>query len=232
MTGFRFRSIGRSWSLAFSGGKTLERRRYYRADIGPDDALHHGVLSSAGSSLSGRIIDFSIDGVGLRVPLRRGSWDANPLPAPDDTIELEFPSTQLNKPISASGLVRHRVVEDRTCRYGFQFTDRAQFEHRLWPVFRQLFNRRGAFRVVPDHELPVEVPLPHLRADVTLIDISTTGVAVSVPTELRCPYSMHRGVAIFSGRPYKPAFNHYFFFREKFFLEARQVCVFGYCSFS
>ncbi len=142
------------------------------------------MLSSAGSSLSGRIIDFSIDGVGLRVPLRHGSCDANPLPASDDTIELEFPSTQLNKPISASGLVRHRVVEDRTCRYGIQFTDRAQFEHRLWPVFRQLFNRRGAFRVVPDHELPVEVPLPHLRADVTLIDISTTGVAVSVPTEL------------------------------------------------
>ena len=161
----------------------MDQRDQYRVDIGGSSVLQVGLVAAGGVSIVGRIADISVRGVSLVLSAHRGPQEGGRALEMGEEVQLRFPSTLLNKPLTASARVKDRTEEGDSLRYGFEFTDPAQFEYRLWPAFRELFNRRRAVRVVPHDELPVEVMPGAARAVFGLLDISTLGLAVRVPIE-------------------------------------------------
>ena len=86
--------------------------------------------------------------------------------------------------------VRFRREEETVRRYGLEFLERDIVEQQLPPALARLFNRRGAFRVRPDPAAPISVTLEGFlskgsveRTTVDLVDLSVTGMAVTVGTE-------------------------------------------------
>ncbi len=161
----------------------MDQRDQYRVDIGGSSVLQVGLVAAGGVSIVGRIADISVRGVSLVLSAHRGPQEGGRALRMGEEVQLRFPSTLLNKPLTASARVKDRTEEGDSLRYGFEFTDPAQFEYRLWPALRRLFNRRQAFRVAPHHELPVEITPGAARAVFPLLDISTRGLAVRVPIE-------------------------------------------------
>ncbi|MHC4415144.1 MAG: PilZ domain-containing protein [Planctomycetota bacterium] len=161
----------------------MERREQCRVPIGPDSALRVSFLAAGGSLLAGRLVDLSFGGAQVR--FFAGDFPRHSLaPAVGETVELGFPSALLNRPLVASARVTYRTDEDRFCRCGFRFTDPGQFERRLWPMFRRLFNRRRAVRIALDPGWPAWITRDAVRVEAPLVDISTAGVAVSVPPDV------------------------------------------------
>ncbi len=154
----------------------MDRREHYRVEVGRGSAFEVGYLTWRGSTFSGRLVDLSEGGVGLRLL----SWPSVLHPSVGEVAALSFPSLVLNRPLMASAFVRHREEAGGNYRYGLQFTDRRQLDGRLWPVFHRLFNRRRSVRVAPDPGLPVEVSAQGVRLQVAVIDISQRGVGIRI----------------------------------------------------
>jgi c-di-GMP-binding flagellar brake protein YcgR len=129
----------------------------------------------------GIVVDVTVDGAGVRFPLSTA-----PNIAIGEKVELEFASQQ-QKILSVSAFVRFRREEETVRRYGLEFLERDVVEQQLPPALARLFNRRGAFRVRPDAAAPIDVTLEGFlskgsveRTTVALVDLSVTGMAVTV----------------------------------------------------
>jgi c-di-GMP-binding flagellar brake protein YcgR len=129
-------------------------------------------------------VDVTVDGAGVRFPLATA-----PNIAIGEKVQLEFASQQ-QKILAVSAFVRFRREEETVRRYGLEFLERDIVEKQLPPALARLFNRRGAFRVRPDPGAPISVTLEGFlsqgsveRTTVDLVDLSVTGMAVTVGTE-------------------------------------------------
>jgi hypothetical protein len=139
-------------------------------------------LLSEGRTLApGIVVDVTVDGAGVRFALATA-----PNIAIGEKVVLEFASQQ-QKILTVPALVRFRREEETVRRYGLEFLDRGVVEKELPPALARLFNRRGAFRVRPDPGKPIPVTLEGFvaqgsveRTTVDLIDLSVTGLAVTV----------------------------------------------------
>jgi hypothetical protein len=132
----------------------------------------------------GVVVDVTVEGAGVRFALSTA-----PSIAIGREVLLEFGSQQ-QKILTVAALVRFRREEEAFRRYGLEFIDRDLVQKQLPPALARLFNRRGAFRVRPDPTQPVNVTLEGFlssgnveRTTVTLIDLSVTGLAVTVSHE-------------------------------------------------
>ena len=161
----------------------MEQRKQYRVRVQEGRILQIALLPAKGTSpCAGTIIDVSADGAAVRFPLA----DC-PALALGATVELSVTSDQLKTPLLAHARVRHRIEEKDFRQYGFQFTDREQFERRLSPILNALFNRRRAYRVEPDSEAPVEVAVEAHEGGTSvpgrLVNISAGGLQVRLPVD-------------------------------------------------
>ncbi len=158
----------------------------------PDDKDFLEVtLSSGGRTLApGIVVDVTADGAGIRFPLATA-----PNIAIGEQVELEFASQQ-QKILAVAAFVRFRREEETVRRYGLEFLDRDIVEKQLPPALARLFNRRASFRVRPDPAAPIAVTLEGFvpmgsveRTTVDLVDLSVTGMAVTVGTEFEKAFS-------------------------------------------
>ena len=167
-----------------------EKRSIYRVQPEDKDFLEV-TLSSGGQTLApGIVVDVTVDGAGVRFPLATA-----PNIAIGEKVDLEFASQQ-QKILAVSAFVRFRREEETVRRYGLEFLDRELVEKQLPPALARLFNRRGAFRVRPDPAAPVSVTLEGFvskgsveRTTVPLVDLSVTGMAVTVGTDFEKAFS-------------------------------------------
>ena len=162
------------------GYPRMERRNNYRVKI-DDGILGLSVVTSkAQEPCRGRVIDMSVEGVGAVFPL-----SGCPALALESEVELSFTSDELKTPLVTSATVRSRADSENGRAYGFQFSDRDQFESRLLPRLQVLINRRSSFRVEACPESPVEVALETFDTGEThrgqLINISASGIRIQLP---------------------------------------------------
>jgi c-di-GMP-binding flagellar brake protein YcgR len=159
------------------------RRAQYRVTIGDVAELQVALLHPGGSPVGGRLLDVSGAGAGI-------SFLGPKLPslAVGQEVDLVFDSEKLAAPLTVPAVVQHRTEEQSARRYGFRFLEAQELDAIIPPVMREFFNRRRTVRVVPDPRRPVKVELrtePEAAPwEVGLVNISETGVAISLPTEL------------------------------------------------
>lgn len=162
-----------------------EKRRVYR--VAPDDvnALDVTVKTEDGEVFPGKVLDVTIDGVGISFEKEGG-----PELGLSKKVTLIFSGAALDDPVEVFGDVTSRVEagELRHYRYGFAFDQSAELEKRLPAGIFGLFNRRGAFRISPDPTKPVEVSVtaPGVRGTkiTTLLkDISISGLGFLLEPE-------------------------------------------------
>jgi hypothetical protein len=167
-----------------------EKRAIYRVQPEDKDFLEV-TLSSEGRTIApGVVVDVTADGAGIRFGLA-----AAPNIAIGQQVELEFASQQ-QKILTVPAFVRFRREEETHRRYGLEFLDRELVEKQLPPALARLFNRRGAFRVRPDPTRPIAVTLEGFvthgsveRTTVDLVDLSVTGMAVTVGPDFEKAFS-------------------------------------------
>ena len=162
-----------------------EKRRVYR--VAPDEvnALDVTVKTEDGEVFPGKVLDITIDGVGISFEKEGG-----PELGLSKKVTLIFSGAALGDPVEVFGEVRSRVEagEFRHYRYGVAFDQSAELEKRLPAGIFRLFNRRGAFRSSPDPTKPVEVSVtvPGVKGTkiTTLLkDISISGLAFLLEPE-------------------------------------------------
>ncbi|MHC4141407.1 MAG: PilZ domain-containing protein [Planctomycetota bacterium] len=155
------------------------RRAQYRVSVDDIADLRVALLGPDGSPCSGRLLDLSASGAGIRFTGR-----SLPSLAVGQEVDLVFTSEKLRTPMTVAAKVQHRTEEQGARRFGFRFLEAQALDTELPPVMRELFNRRRTVRVVPDPRRPVTVELrtepeaPPL--EVGLVNISETGVAISL----------------------------------------------------
>ena len=155
------------------------RRAQYRVSIDDIADLRVALLSPDGSPCSGRLLDISASGAGVRFMA-----PGFPSLAVGQEVDLVFTSDKLTPPMTVAAKVQHRTEEQGARRFGFRFLETQALDTQLPPVMRELFNRRRSVRVAPDPRRPVRVELrtepesPPL--EVELVNVSETGVAISL----------------------------------------------------
>ena len=135
-----------------------EQRKAYRVSNEETDQVEIrlvGLESAAGKTFQGRVVDLSATGVGVEFPpsvdLALGTNTAQ---------RLEVRYWKLEKPVEIEVAVVTKRESEHGHRYGFRFIESADFGEQF-----QLFNRRSAFRVEPDPDVPIDVWLQHLSGD-------------------------------------------------------------------
>lgn len=157
----------------------MERRKVYRNDP-QQAAIVVTIRPVDGEAISSTLRDVSGDGLAVYAPQESGLGLYV-----GEEVKLELWGGIVERPITIGARLRHRLMEEDACRYGFQFVDRDSLVHVLTGKLWKLFNRRRAFRVQPHPAQPIEVALAALddvetRAGGMLADISRFGLGVSV----------------------------------------------------
>jgi c-di-GMP-binding flagellar brake protein YcgR len=153
------------------------RRAQYRVSIDDIADLRVALLGPDGSPCSGRLLDISASGAGVRF-----QGPGLPSLAVGQEVDLVFTSEKLPAPMTVAAKVQHRTEEQGARRFGFRFLEVQALDTQLSPVMREFFNRRRTVRVVPDPRRPVRVELrtepeaPPL--EVVLVNLSETGVGI------------------------------------------------------
>ena len=173
------------------------RRAEYRVELSETADLGVAVTVPGGSPVGGRLIDVSASGAGVRFE------------APDPPnlivgqhIDLVFTSDTFKEPLQVAACVQHRAEDTKegSRRYGFRFLEPQQLDTRLPADARRMFNRRQAVRVAPDTFQPVRVTLQpsedETPVEVRLLNISVTGVGVSLQPELESMFADRIQVSI------------------------------------
>ncbi len=161
----------------------MAERKNYRVKLKSDRDLEVTLKAAQEpASHPGEIVDVSADGVGVRFAAK-----ARPGLAVGSEVDLRFTSTQLKKPLEVQARVRRRHEEEGAVRYGLQFLGEEQTDRKLSPILHALFNRRAAYRVEPDPELPVDVTITSVDGGTTaegqVVNISAGGLQARLPFE-------------------------------------------------
>lgn len=161
---------------------SIDRRAQYRVDLGEATDLAVTIPNPQGSPFSGRLLDVSGSGAGVRFAL-----PDCPILALGEVVELVFTSKRLKDPVRVTASVQNRTEEEGTRRYGFGFLEGEQLDAELPSVLRKLFNRRKALRVSPDPGMPVAVVLEGegggMRVEARLANLSPIGAGVTLDPE-------------------------------------------------
>lgn len=158
-----------------------DRRSNYR--VGPEEQRRIEIaLIDPPSDCVGELLDVSIDGLSLRFPA-----EGDPGLQENQRVRADLALTWLEEVITVDLLARYRVPMEGFFRYGFRFADARAFFDRLDPSLWRYFNRRSAFRVSPDEHEPIKVTADwqDRKTSGLLADVSTSGVAFSVPADVQ-----------------------------------------------
>jgi c-di-GMP-binding flagellar brake protein YcgR len=159
------------------------RRAQYRVNVDETSDLQVALLLPDGSPTSGRLVDVSASGAGVRF-----LGPNVPSLAVGQEVDLVFASETLDPPLTVAAVVQHRTEEQGARRFGFRFLETPALESYLPPVLRTFFNRRRTVRVTPDPAQPVRVELRVNPGDAPLeaelVNISETGAAFSLEVGL------------------------------------------------
>ena len=142
------------------------------------------VLSQGQQRAVGVVVDWiTCDGTNL---LFEGS--GAPEVAVAETVDLEINSNLLDVPVSVQAIVHNRSEAETGRIYGFRFLDPIAVLSSLPEELRRPLNHRMDFRVQPDPSAPIEVtvvaPTIGVRSMAQLADISTSGMSVSLKSDL------------------------------------------------
>jgi c-di-GMP-binding flagellar brake protein YcgR len=155
------------------------RRAQYRVNVDETTDLQVALLGADGSPCSGRLIDVSASGAGVRF-----LGPTFPSLAVGQEVDLVFASEKLAPPLTVAAKVQHRTEEEGARRFGFRFLEAQALEAHMPPVMRKFFNRRQTVRVTPDPHQPVKVELrvepEDAPLEAELVNVSETGVAISL----------------------------------------------------
>ena len=164
----------------------FERRAQYRVETDESTDLHLSIHNPHGSAYSARLLDVSASGVGARFFL-----PGCPHLAVGQEVVLVFSCELLEQPLQTPATVQSRIEEGGARRYGFHFKAGHDLDARNPPEVRPLFNRRGAVRVAPDPDSPVNVVVKpsagSSSVEVRLVDISATGAGIGLSAEAESP---------------------------------------------
>ena len=158
-----------------------DRRKKYRVEPESPGALEVSLMLSSRKSVSGELINMSLDGSAVFFP-------ANGCPdlTTNERVKLKFVIAQSKKSIMIDAIVKDSCTagERKICR--FQFGEPAGFVQELDPALWEYFNRRQGFRVEPNAIEPIEVMLEWRSgfAQGRIIGISTTGMGLEVDPEI------------------------------------------------
>ena len=161
------------------------RRAHYRVQPDESSGLHVTLENPGEAPLTGSLVDVSASGAGVHFAVP----DCPELTIGQE-VDLVFSSEKLGSRLRVAATVQHRAEEDDDARrYGFRFLQPQQLELYLPPNFRELFNRRRAWRATPDpygHHVPVTLQIgeDELPLEVRLENISPLGAGISLDPQL------------------------------------------------
>ena len=157
----------------------VEHRAQYRIELDEASDLAVSIPNPQGPPHSGRLLDVSGFGAGVRFVL-----PDCPTVAVGEVVTLVFTSKRVKKPVTVQARVQNRREEEDGRRYGFRFLEGEQLDAELPPELRKLFNRRRALRLAPDPGAPVGVVLDggagSSRVEARLVDLSSLGAGVAL----------------------------------------------------
>ncbi len=172
------------------------RRAEYRVELTESSDLRMAICAPGDKEIPGQLIDVSASGAGAVF-----EPPDPPNLAVGQDIDLVFTSDTFNGSVTVAARVQHRTEDkdnDGSRRFGFRFLEPQQLNARLPAAARRLFNRRQTVRVAPDQYQPVGVTIEpcvagsdelQLPVDVRLLNISVSGIAVSLEPTLETAFA-------------------------------------------
>ncbi len=163
------------------------RRKSQRIELDESESASVAVETPGGSSLDGRIADFSIDGIALCF---QGS-DVPPLfTGQKVTITLRVPmSSQEYSVVDITAEVRNFVHDPASeiSRCGLKFDYTTRRDSVLFRALSTIANQRNAARIEPDNDEPVTIALKTpegIQSEGKITDISASGVGIVISGKL------------------------------------------------
>ena len=136
-------------------------------------------VSSECGSLLGEVLDLSLYGCSVRVPLTQA-----PIVPVGGTVSLTLHASD-TKSVTITATVQASTGRDKFRRMGLAFSNPAALHAMLSPKLLRWFNERRALRVQPRPPVSVAVDVPGQERRLTgrMLDISAEGVGVVVDGE-------------------------------------------------
>lgn len=155
-----------------------DRRHAYRVAMENGEPIRAEV-SSEGGSLLGEVLDLSLYGCSVRVPLTQA-----PIVPVGGTVTLTLHASD-TKSVTITATVQASTGRDKFRRMGLAFSNPAALHAMLSPKLLRWFNERRALRVQPRPPVSVAVDVPGQERRLTgrMLDISAEGVGVVVDGE-------------------------------------------------
>jgi c-di-GMP-binding flagellar brake protein YcgR len=155
-----------------------ERRNQYRVqDL--DKYQIHVELVVEDNTFPAKLANLSFNGAGVFV--ERG---AGPILVDQTRVFIRLLGPYLPEPIKAVAVVTFSSKEGNGHRYGLAFLNAKHIQEQVPSVLLGVFNRRRAFRVVPESGAPVSAAVTGrngaLEIDLPVISLSVSGLALYV----------------------------------------------------
>ncbi|HIA02801.1 MAG TPA: PilZ domain-containing protein [Myxococcales bacterium] len=130
-------------------------------------------------TIPAEIVNLSFNGAGVRVLRSDG-----PYLAEQTRIFIRLLGPYLPEPIKAVAIVNFAAKEGDGYRYGLRFLNARHIQDQVPPKLMGVFNRRRAFRVIPESGHLVTAAVSgrggELDADLPIISLSVSGIAVYI----------------------------------------------------
>lgn len=154
-----------------------QERKDSRGQQTGDTPFSFSLILPGQKKIAGVMADVSIDGATI-------SFRAEKCPdfEQEERVRLSLFIFESGKTVMLDALVKGSSRTQGTIQYQFGFIDTTHLLRDLDPVLVSYFNRRDAFRVKPDPNVPIMVRLmwEDHSAKGLMIDISETGIALGV----------------------------------------------------
>lgn len=166
-------------------------RQVYRIDLTNSYYLR-GVLRAKGSDeVEGKLVDISSRGAAL---VFHSSVD--PRLVVGDEVELAFCVPGSSAELRTTANVRVVAKPEDFVRYGFEFGDFKNFDGKIPPILRAVFNRRRAPRVTPEATVVVGIATVNTSIEGKLVDLSVCGLSVEIPFHAAGGFDCGTGVEL------------------------------------
>ena len=171
--------------------KLNTRRTAGRADRTPESDLTVSLVPRSGDPVRLEWSDISVAGTKILAPAEFGSDLVEGAP-----VRLCFGVEDLNFRVNGRVVWCHDTADEAMISVGVDFAYLDPTISETHPELWVYFNRRKAFRVTPPlgEVLEVELSGPQGSASVRLVDISATGVSVTLPDEHPTPAWVENGL--------------------------------------
>ncbi len=171
--------------------KQAGRRAAGRVEWTPETDLEVFVVPRSGDPVRLEWSDISVSGARVSVPIEFEQEVTEGAP-----IRLRFGVGDLNFRVNGRVIWCHGTDDARSLSVGVHFAYLDPTIAEAHPELWVYFNRRKAFRVTPpiSEEVPVSITGPYGSENVRMVDISATGISVTLPDEQPAPVWIEEGL--------------------------------------